>query len=331
MIAMSDLIRVSLRQVVRQRGFGVMLSIALGITAFIVLAVLGREIRYKVGQDMVLMGGVNVIQVYMDDSQYPGQPDREFYPDTVEALRHLPGVSLVSRNLRNNQVFTLRGTGERTLAVDFIGIDQYFADVYSIDLVAGRLLTQADVDSHRRVCMVKRKGYDVLLRACALLQARKIDFSLTLAGQGPEKLHLRWLVWRFGLRGKVRFAGQVPHENMADMYNRADIFVAPGRKTSGGEADGVPSSLVEALAFGLAVVASDLSGHAEALVDDQNGRLVPQDNPGALADVLEFLAARPVERKRLGEAARRSVPGLVDADHTEAKLTELIKKACGKA
>ena len=53
---MSDLMRVSLRQVVRQRGFGVMLSIALGITAFIVLAVLGREIRYKVGQDMVLMG-----------------------------------------------------------------------------------------------------------------------------------------------------------------------------------------------------------------------------------------------------------------------------------
>ena len=54
MIAMSDLFRVSLRQVVRQRGFGVILSIALGITAFIVLAVLGREIRYKVGQDMVL-------------------------------------------------------------------------------------------------------------------------------------------------------------------------------------------------------------------------------------------------------------------------------------
>ena len=156
MIAMSDLIRVSLRQVVRQRGFGVMLSIALGITAFIVLAVLGREIRYKVGQDMVLMGGVNVIQVYMDDAQYPGQPDREFYPETVEALSQLPGVSLVSRNLRDNKNFPIRGTGERTLNVDFIGIDQYFAEVYSIDLAAGRLLNQEDVDSHRRVCLLGR-------------------------------------------------------------------------------------------------------------------------------------------------------------------------------
>ena len=156
MIAMSDLIRVSLRQVVRQRGFGVMLSIALGITAFIVLAVLGREIRYKVGQDMVLMGGVNVIQVYMDDSQYPGQPDREFYPETIDALSQLPGVSLVSRNLRDNKIFSIRGTGERTLSIDFIGIDQYFAEVYSIDLVAGRKLEPADVESHRRVCMLGR-------------------------------------------------------------------------------------------------------------------------------------------------------------------------------
>lgn len=75
MIAMSDLFRVSLRQVVRQRGFGVILSIALGIMAFIALSVLGQEIRYKVGQDMVLMGGVNIIRVYMDDAQYPGQHD----------------------------------------------------------------------------------------------------------------------------------------------------------------------------------------------------------------------------------------------------------------
>jgi putative ABC transport system permease protein len=154
MIAMSDLFRVSLRQVVRQRGFGVMLSIALGITAFIVLAVLGREIRYKVGQDMVLMGGVNVIQVYMDDDQYPGQPQREFYPETVEALRELPGVGLVSRNTRMGKVFNLRGEGERTLNVDFIAIDEYFAEVYSLDLVAGRLLDASDIDKHRRVCLL---------------------------------------------------------------------------------------------------------------------------------------------------------------------------------
>ena len=179
--------------------------------------------------------------------------------------------------------------------------------------------------------IARRKGYDLLLRACRLLADRNVNFSLTFVGQGPEKLRLRWLVWRLGLRGSVQFAGQIPHENMADMYDRADVFVAPGRKTTGGDADGVPSALVEALAFGLAVVASDLPGQAEAITDGGNGRLVPQDNVGALADVLEALASRPEERKRLGDAARKSVVTLVDTDRTEARLTELIKKACGKA
>ena len=149
MIAMSDLFRVSLRQVVRQRGFGVILSIALGITAFITLSVLGREMRYKIGQDMVLMGGVNVVQVYMDDRQYPGQPIRGFHPETVEELRKLPGVDLISCNLRGGIVFPIRTTGERAIPLDFIGVDQYYAEVYSLNLV-GR------PPSGRRTCRMGR-------------------------------------------------------------------------------------------------------------------------------------------------------------------------------
>ncbi|WP_297669356.1 glycosyltransferase [uncultured Desulfovibrio sp.] len=179
--------------------------------------------------------------------------------------------------------------------------------------------------------LAKRKGYDVLLRACAILRLDNTDVHLTFVGQGPEKLHLRWLAWRLGLRRSVKFVGQIAHENMADMYNRADIFVAPGCKTHGGEADGLPSALVEALASGLAVVASDLPGHAEAVQDGVNGRLVPQNNPGALADALRELSNDTMQRKRLGEAARVSVEGLVDAERTDARLSELIKNACAKA
>ena len=157
MITMSDLCRVSVRQVVRQRGFGVILSIALGITAFIALSVLGQEIRYKVGQDMVLMGGVNIIRVYMDDDQYPGQPRREFYPETVEAIRAIPGVGLVSQNLRQNRIFPLRGSDERTLQVSFLGIDQFFFETYSLELLAGRAFSPEDVKQRRRVCMLGRQ------------------------------------------------------------------------------------------------------------------------------------------------------------------------------
>ena len=157
MIAASDLFRVSLRQVVRQRGFGVILSIALGITAFITLSVLGQEIRYKVGQDMVLMGGVNVIRVYMDDGQYPGQPLREFYPETVEAIRALPGVGLVCSSVRNGQYFPMR-VGERRLTIGMLGVDENFSPVFSLEMIAGRFLSREDVSQRRRVCVLGNEG-----------------------------------------------------------------------------------------------------------------------------------------------------------------------------
>lgn len=158
MISSSDLIRVSFRQVIRQRSFGVIFSIALGIMAFIALSVLGREMRYKIGQDMVLMGGVNVISVYMNDLQYPGQPFRKFYPETIEALRRLPGVGLVSSTFQQGIYYRLRTRGERSLNMNFIGIDQYFAEVYSLDLDAGRLLTEEDITRRKRVCMLGREA-----------------------------------------------------------------------------------------------------------------------------------------------------------------------------
>lgn len=156
MITTSDLIRVSVRQVVRQRSYGVIFSIALGITAFIALAVLGREIRYNIGQDMVLMGGVNVVQVVMDDGKFAGQPLREFYPDTVEALRKLPGVSLVSVNLWAEQIFPLR-RGEERYAISLVSADEHYWETFAATLQAGKLFDAEDVKQHRRVVVLGRE------------------------------------------------------------------------------------------------------------------------------------------------------------------------------
>lgn len=214
MIAISDLLRVSLRQVVRQRGFGVIFSIALGITAFIALSVLGREIRYKVGQDMVLMGGVNVIQVFMDDDQYPGQPARGFNLRTVEALRKIKGVSLVSQNIRGGKMFTVRVEGERAIPVDFIGVDQYFAQVYSANLLAGRYFSAEDIEKHRRVC--------VLGKECA-------ESIFASVGAAPGNLlFLEQDVFEvIGVIGGVMlgswgYGGFLPYTTMIDRHWRSD-------------------------------------------------------------------------------------------------------------
>ncbi|WP_165079324.1 MULTISPECIES: glycosyltransferase [unclassified Desulfovibrio] len=176
-----------------------------------------------------------------------------------------------------------------------------------------------------------RKGYDLLLRACARLKQAGIDFRLAIVGQGPARLKLRWLSWRLGLRRLVRFAGEVAHEKMAETYRHTDIFVSPGIKTRKGEMDGLPSALAEAMAFGIAVVVSDLPGQLEAVENGVTGLVVPQNDVPALAQALERLAKDPEERKRLGAAARQRIHALLDAQASEEKLKELFIEAARSA
>lgn len=85
------------------------------------------------------------------------------------------------------------------------------------------------------------------------------------------------------------------------------------------------------MAFGIAVVASDLPGLTEAVQNDESGLVVPQDDPAALAKALETLAAQPEERRRLGNNARLRIHSLLDESNTEARLSELFTAACRKA
>jgi len=149
----SDLVRISLRQVLRQRSYGVMLSIALGIMAFITLSVLGGEIRHNIGQDMVLLGGVNVMGVYFDDKRFPGSPRQEFLPESVEAVRKLPGVLMAGRNTMEAKIFPTR-IGDRFMPIFTAGVDHYFWEIYAATLQAGRFFTEDDIKERRRVCIL---------------------------------------------------------------------------------------------------------------------------------------------------------------------------------
>ncbi len=152
MISSSDLLRVSLRQVIRQRAYGVIVSIALGITAFITLSVLGGEIRYNIGQDMVLMGGVNIVEALMKDGDYVGQPLREFQPETIEALRNLPEVASLSESI--GEYYQLVRNKELAVPIVFISADQYYWETFSTTLVAGRFFSDSDLKNRRRVLIL---------------------------------------------------------------------------------------------------------------------------------------------------------------------------------
>jgi glycosyltransferase involved in cell wall biosynthesis len=106
----------------------------------------------------------------------------------------------------------------------------------------------------------------------------------------------------------------------------ADVLVAPSVPTKGGKREGIPVVLMEAMASGLPVVASHLSGIPELVADGVSGLLVPPGDATALADALATLAGDRDLRRRLGAAGRETVLDDFDVDRNAARLADRIRR-----
>lgn len=148
-----DLVAVSWRQMVRTRPFGVILAIAFGIAAFLILGVLGEEIRKKLNDDFLLMGGVNVLRVEMEDDRYPGTPPHYFNEQTLREIRKLDNVVMAGGNVRYSPPY-YQAINKRNIPLRLVGIDEYFVPIYSLDVEAGRPFTNEDVEKRRRLCVL---------------------------------------------------------------------------------------------------------------------------------------------------------------------------------
>ncbi|HEU4975644.1 MAG TPA: glycosyltransferase, partial [Baekduia sp.] len=137
------------------------------------------------------------------------------------------------------------------------------------------------------------KGIASLVQAVAALLGDGVDVLLTLVGDGPERARLHEQVARLGIEDRVRFAGFVPAgpELVAEL-DAAEVFVLPSLS------EGLPHSVVEAMARGLPVVATSIGGLPE-LLGAGAGVVVPPGDAGALATALQALARDPRERERL--------------------------------
>ncbi|MFH1091145.1 MAG: ABC transporter permease [Pseudomonadota bacterium] len=152
-----DLLRVSLRQIVRQRlrNAGVVLSIALGTAGLITIITMGGEVKNNLNQDLELLGGATRIKAYFET-----QPENEiisrpqwFRQHTVEALRRLSGVTGVSLLVltRQGTVSTLR---DRIKSLNVVGVDEYFWSVNSFSPKRGRFFGAEEVAQRQRVCVL---------------------------------------------------------------------------------------------------------------------------------------------------------------------------------
>ncbi len=160
--------------------------------------------------------------------------------------------------------------------------------------------------------LVEKKGYPVLLAALRRLVDRGHDVRLRIVGGGPQRDEVAQQVRDLDLATQVSFAGALTHQEIVTEYGQADLFVQASVVVADGDRDGIPNSLLEAMASGLPVVASDVSGIPEAIEHEVSGLLVPPGDPDALAGALEQAIVDADLRYRLGRAARDRVVTFFD-------------------
>lgn len=166
------------------------------------------------------------------------------------------------------------------------------------------------------------KGQHHLLDACRLLKERGVDLRCHFIGDGPDREALMEQRDRYGLSDHVRFHGQQTRAAVTGLLHSADVVAAPSVPSSDGRREGIPVALMEAMASGIPVVASRLSGIPELVEDGVSGVLTPPGDAHALADALERLWLDPPLRQRLGRAAREKILEAFDLRTNAAALAQ---------
>jgi glycosyltransferase involved in cell wall biosynthesis len=173
--------------------------------------------------------------------------------------------------------------------------------------------------------LVEKKGFPVLIEACRLLKDRGYRFQCQIiGGPGPCAQQVASLIRELALEDVVELRPALTQEELREVYRQATLFVLPCQIADNDDRDGIPNVLVEAMASGLPVVSTNISGIPELIEHGVNGLLTPQKDAGALAGAIARLLDAPALRRELGDRAREKVCRSFDAESNILALHRLF-------
>jgi glycosyltransferase involved in cell wall biosynthesis len=152
---------------------------------------------------------------------------------------------------------------------------------------------------------------------------------LTIAGEGPLLPELQNLARELKIAERVLFTGFVSQEQLREIYDRSHIFLHPSQTGRDGNQEGIPNSMLEAMATGLPVFATEHGGIPEAIENNVSGVLVPERDDEALARTLLNAAQDPSFLSRIGHAGAEEVRRNFDSSAQTRCLEEIYLQIIG--
>lgn len=173
--------------------------------------------------------------------------------------------------------------------------------------------------------LVEKKGFGVLIDAVAALRDAGVAVQVDLAGGGELEEALRAQVRALDLDEQIRFRGPMPQDEIAELLRRSDVFAAPCVVGADGNADGLPTVLLEAMAVGVPCVSTAVTGIPEVVVEGETGLLRQPGDVLGFADALRRIAEGEVAVGPLAARARALVAQRFDAPLLAARHAELLR------
>jgi len=171
--------------------------------------------------------------------------------------------------------------------------------------------------------LIEKKGFDVLVDAVA----RTPVASLRIIGEGPLRSALEDRIRALGAGDRITLAGARTHAELPDEYADAHAVAVPSIVDATGDQDGLPNVVLEAMASGRAVVATNVGAITSGVRHGETGLVVPSRDVDALSRAIEQLAARPEWRAAMGRRARRIVEREFDVRQCAGAFARLLENA----
>jgi colanic acid/amylovoran biosynthesis glycosyltransferase len=178
--------------------------------------------------------------------------------------------------------------------------------------------------------LIDKKGVASAIGAFAIFAKEFPNAEFLIAGKGPLQEDLEALAERLGVANKVRFVGFLGQRVLRDFYARGHIFIHPSETPPDENQEGVPNSILEAMATGLPVIATRHGGIPEAVTHEVNGFLSEERDIESLGQSMIALAESPEQFRRMSEAARDAVAQHFDQELTVRALEDAYEEVCAR-
>ena len=178
--------------------------------------------------------------------------------------------------------------------------------------------------------LTAKKGLPTVYKALKILADKGVPFEHTLIGDGEERKLILKLITKLGLSSLTRWLGTQPHHVVLDHYRAADLFVLGCEVAPNGDRDGIPNVLIESMAMGVPVVATDISAIPELVQDGKTGLLAPAGRPDKLAEAMQRMLTDTAMRNRIIAQAGQWVAEAFDNRQLIKDLAEVYRQNLGQ-